>query len=127
VGINWSNCVPDLGINLQSFCEEQLSPSVTSLEMLAAIVLWGLHLGHQYWSEKGIEILLKSYLELLDRQGGHVVVDGNPGVITGVTPTGELRVCLNPTAAATASFGEAACLAPTEICLKPGTISLGYR
>src|SRR5919199_4760228 len=82
VGVNWSNCVPDLGINLQSFCEEQLSPSVTSLEMLAAIVLQGLHLGHQYWSEKGIEILLKSYLELLDNQGGHVVVEGNPGVIT---------------------------------------------
>jgi BirA family biotin operon repressor/biotin-[acetyl-CoA-carboxylase] ligase len=51
VGINWSNSVPDLGINLQSFCEEQLSLSVTSLEMLAAIVLQGLHLGYQYWSE----------------------------------------------------------------------------
>jgi BirA family biotin operon repressor/biotin-[acetyl-CoA-carboxylase] ligase len=119
VGINWSNSVPDLGINLHSFCEEQLSPSVTSLEMLAAIVLQGLHLGYLYWSEKGIEILLKSYLELLDNQGGHVVVEGNPGVIAGISPTGELRVCLNPTVAAS--------LTPNEICLKPGTISLGYR
>lgn len=125
VGINWSNCVPESGINLQSFCEEQLSSSVTSLEMLAAIVLQGLHFGYQHWSEQGIEILLQSYLELLDSQGCQVIVDGNPGTITGVTPTGELRVCLNSTE--TAVGGVPAPTALTEICLKPGTISLGYR
>lgn len=115
VGINWSNCVPETGINLQSFCEEDLSCSVNSLEMLAAIVLQGLLSGYQRWSEEGIEILLQSYLELLDNQGSQVIVDGTPGIITGVTPTGELRVCLNSAKAA------------SEICLKPGTISLGYR
>jgi len=70
-----------------------------------------------------------------------VIVDGNPGIIKGVTPTGDLRVCLNSTAAAvagvpvpaddpnvaTASSIEAAPEELTEICLKPGTISLGYR
>jgi BirA family biotin operon repressor/biotin-[acetyl-CoA-carboxylase] ligase len=118
VGINWSNCVPETGITLQSFCEEQLSLSVTSLEMLAAIVLQGLNFGYRRWSEQGIESLLPSYLELLDSLGRYVTVDGKPGVIAGVTPTGDLRVCLNSlNSTETAS----------EICLKPGTISLGYR
>ena len=140
VGINWSNWVPETGINLQSFCEEQLSSSVTCLEMLAAIVLQGLNLGYQQWSEQGIEILLQSYLELLDNQGCQVLVDGNPGIIKGVTPTGDLRIYLNSTSAVpgVAASAEAPKLtitspsqtAPkefTEICLKPGTISLGYR
>lgn len=118
VGINWSNDVPETGITLRSFCEEQFSLSITSLEMLAAIVLEGLHFGYQRWSEQGLESLLSSYLELLDNLGGHVSVDGKPGVITGVTPTGELRVCLN-------SFNSTEIA--SEICLKPGTISLGYR
>lgn len=118
VGINWSNDVPETGITLQSFCEEQLSLSITSLEMLAAIVLQGLHFGYQRWSEQGLESLLSSYLELLDSLGSHIIVDGNPGVITGVTPTGELRVCLN-------SLNSTEIL--SEICLKPGTISLGYH
>jgi BirA family biotin operon repressor/biotin-[acetyl-CoA-carboxylase] ligase len=124
VGINWSNCVPDSGINLQSFCEEELSLSVTSLEMLAAIVLEGLLSGYQCWSAQGIEILLQSYLELLDSQGCHVIVDGNPGIIKGITPTGDLRVCLNSTETAVAGVPAPAFL--REICLKPGTISLGY-
>ncbi|GAB4190457.1 MAG: biotin--[acetyl-CoA-carboxylase] ligase [Coleofasciculaceae cyanobacterium] len=117
VGINWSNHVPESGIILQPFCQEQLSskPRVTSLEMLAAIVLQGLHIGFQRWSELGIEGLLASYVELLDSQGRHVIVDGNPGAIAGVTPNGELRVCINS--------GEIT----REICLKPGTISLGYH
>lgn len=125
VGINWSNCVPEFGINLQSFCEEELSLSVTSLEMLAAIVLQGLLSGYQHWSEQGIEILLQSYLELLDSQGGHVIVDGKPGIIKGITPTGDLRVCLNSTETAVAGVTGSTFL--REICLKPGTISLGYR
>ncbi len=118
VGINWRNGVPESGINLQSFCEQQLSSVVISLEMLAAIVLQGLLLGYQRWSEEGMERLLPSYLELLDSQGCHVIVDGKPGIVTGVTPTGELRVSLK-----SLNSTEAA----SEICLQPGTISLGYR
>lgn len=117
IGINWSNSVPESGITLQAFCEEQLSlrPRVTSLEMLAAIAIQGLNFGYQRWSEQGIETLLPSYIELLDSLGRQVIFDGKPGIITGVTPSGELRVCINS--------GEIA----TEICLKPGTISLGYH
>jgi BirA family biotin operon repressor/biotin-[acetyl-CoA-carboxylase] ligase len=115
VGINWSNRVPEWGITLQSFYETHLSTRVTSLEVLAAIVIQGLRLGYQRWLEQGIESLLPSYLEFLQIQGRQVIVDGNPGIITGVTPIGDLRICLN------------SATAPTEICLKPGTISLGYR
>jgi BirA family biotin operon repressor/biotin-[acetyl-CoA-carboxylase] ligase len=114
IGLNWSNRVPASGITLQSFCEEQLTPAVNSLEMLAAIVIQGLDFGYQRWSQQRIESLLSSYLELLDSQGRKVTVDGNTGIITGVTPSGELRVCINSSEVA------------TEICLKPGTISLGY-
>ena len=118
VGINWRNEVPESGINLQSFCEQQRSSALISLEMLTAIVLQGLLLGYQRWSEEGIESLLPSYLELLDSQGCQVIVDGKPGIVTGVTPTGELRVSLK-----SLNSTEVA----SEICLKPSTISLGYR
>ncbi|NEP11315.1 MAG: biotin--[acetyl-CoA-carboxylase] ligase [Symploca sp. SIO2C1] len=114
IGINWSNIVPESGINLQSFCQQQLNPQVTSLEMLAAIALQGLLSGYQYWLEFGIESLLPSYLELLHSLGSQVIVDGKPGIITGVTPTGELRVSVN------SSTGS------SDISLKPGRISLGY-
>lgn len=124
VGINWSNTVPETGINLQFFCAQQVTPSVTSLEMLAAIVVKGLLVGYQRWSEDGIDNLLLSYNKLLDSQGYPVTVEGNPGTVIGVTPTGELRVrlrSLDPSMTGTNSP------TPTEITLKPGTISLGYR
>ncbi|HEY9600092.1 MAG TPA: biotin--[acetyl-CoA-carboxylase] ligase [Allocoleopsis sp.] len=145
VGINWSNAVPESGINLQSFYEQDLNPAVTGLEMLAAIVIQGLNLGYQRWSQAGIKALLPSYLELLDSLGRHVIVDGTPGIVTGVTPTGELRVRLNSIEAHTStedgsqiattnsdganSPDEQATSMPRarEIYLKPGTINLGYH
>lgn len=124
VGINWINSVPETGISLQSFCQEELSSAVISLESLAAIVIQGLNCGYQSWLDQGIQILLQSYLELLDSLGRQVIVDGNPGIITGVTPTGELRVSLTSKEVAVAGAPEQASL--REICLKPGTIGLGY-
>lgn len=114
VGINWCNNVPETGINLQSFCQEQSSSTVTSLARLAAIVLYGLVIGYQFSIEAGIEKLILSYQELLYHRGCQVIVDGKPGIVTGVTPTGELRVSL-------ISGAEI-----SEINLEPGTISLGY-
>lgn len=58
VGINWTNSVPEAGINL-----EALQPNpIPSLEMLAAITLEGLEAGYQRWQEGD---LLRDYLELL--------------------------------------------------------------
>jgi biotin-(acetyl-CoA carboxylase) ligase len=89
-------------------------PPITSLEMLAAIAIQGILSGYQHASPEKIEAMLPSYLELLSSKGRPVVVDGCPGVVVGVAPTGDLRVCLHSSAAA------------SEICIKPGTISLGY-
>lgn len=68
VGINWTNPVPEMGINLQSFLETQPTRSITSLEMLAAITLEGLLSGYQSCSISGMETILPSYLQLLSKQ-----------------------------------------------------------
>ncbi|MFP4101375.1 biotin--[acetyl-CoA-carboxylase] ligase [Coleofasciculus sp.] len=124
VGINWSNPVPETGINLQSFFATQpMSPSVTSLELLAAIVIQGLRSGYHYGLESGIDNLRLSYQRLLFHQGASIQVNGNPGIVKGVTSTGDLKVDLNSAQATDANADAAIC---PEIHLKPGTISLGY-
>lgn len=67
VGINWTNSVPEAGINLDAL---QPNP-IRSLEMLAAITLEGLEAGYQRWQEGD---LLPDYLELLTPIG-HPVQD----------------------------------------------------
>lgn len=114
VGINWSNPVPEVGINLQSLLKHGHTSSLTSLEMLAATTVQGLFSGYQRYLAEGIEGILPSYLKLLHSQGLQVRVNGSPGVVVGVTAAGELRVKLY-------SLG-----ATTEIRLPPGSISLGY-
>ena len=122
VGINWANLVPETGINLESFLQQQpIEANVlraqfanASLERLAAMTLQGILSGYQQVSLEGIDALLPAYVELLSCRGRSVIVDGRSGVIVGVASTGELQVRLNSLAAA------------EEICLKPGTISLGY-
>jgi BirA family biotin operon repressor/biotin-[acetyl-CoA-carboxylase] ligase len=108
VGINWKNPVPEVGINLQSF------PAIHSLEQLAAIAIYGIFFGYQHYLSNGVEILLPSYLNLLQSIGREVTVNGSPGVVVGVNSKGELRVRLHSPGAT------------TEIHLPSGTISLGY-
>jgi BirA family biotin operon repressor/biotin-[acetyl-CoA-carboxylase] ligase len=119
VGINWANPVPETGINLQSF-QASRSASITSLEMLAAFTLLGIASGNQCCSQQGIDALLPFYQKLLTNMGRLVSVNGHSGVIIGVTPRGDLRVRL-------CSEEVANSVAAPEICLKPGTISLGYE
>lgn len=114
VGINWTNTVPDNGINLRSIEGESPKPTILSLEKLAAIVLNGLVLGYEKYLLEGIEKILESYLKYLANLGRSVVVEGSPGIICGVSAKGELRVRLHSPGAT------------AEIFLKPGTISLGY-
>ena len=115
VGINWSNPVPAVGINLQSFWQNCPHPPISSLEMLAAITINGLLAGSRRYLLEGIDSLLPSYLELLENCGQNVIVNGCPGVVVGVTTLGELRVRFQASGAA------------TELTLPPGTISLGYN
>ncbi len=117
VGINWSNSVPETGINLQDFLTQSADPpKIHSLELLTALVIYGIEQGLQHCLHGKIEDLIKGYLELLTSLGRFVNINGNSGKVIGVTPTGELRVQLN----STASSGD------REVDVKPGTISLGY-
>lgn len=121
VGINWVNTVPEIGINLRSFLANQPQATITSLEMLAAVTLRGITFGNQYCLQVGIDNLLLSYHKLLTNMGRVVSVNGHRGTIVGITPSGELRVRLEP------ELGNHSVSVYTqEICLKPGNISLGY-
>ena len=112
IGINWTNSVPEGGINLQAFVKS--TPAIASLEALAALTVSGLFWGYQRYLSAGIDNVLSSYLKLLNSRGRSVLVNGCPGVVVGVTSQGELRVRLHSVGAA------------TEVCLPPGTVSLGY-
>ena len=116
VGINWTNPVPETGINLATVLEEQPQRALDSLEMLTAIALQGIASGYQRWQQEGIENLLPSYLSLLTSIGRSIAIDQQQGTVIGVSAQGELRVRL------TSSESNST----TEITLKPGTISLGY-
>ncbi|HEY9624986.1 MAG TPA: biotin--[acetyl-CoA-carboxylase] ligase [Crinalium sp.] len=117
VGINWRNPVPSTGITVQTLMMERSQPTIDSLEMLAAIVLAGLMKGYRDWQNQGIDFLLPSYQDLLINLGQPINVNGNSGVITGVSATGELvvRVDLDNRASTT-----------KDVFLQPGEVSLGY-
>lgn len=115
VGINWHNTVPEPGINLESYYQQQGTRLIDSLEELTAITTYGILLGYQYYLTVGIEELLNKYLEILDSLGQQVNINGCFGEVIGVTTAGKLRVKLRSPGAT------------TEIVLSPGQISLGYQ
>ena len=114
VGINWINSVPELGINLQSYFQQQQQQSITYLEQLTAITITGILSGYQHYLEIGSQQMLANYKKLLNSIGQKVTFNNCPGIVTGVTDKGELKVRLQSTGAS------------TEIWLSPGQISLGY-
>lgn len=115
VGINWVNQVPETGINLQSFLANHPG-LISSLEMLAALILKGIVSGYHYWQQEGVTALLPSYQKLLNNIGCPVEINGQQAVIVGVSENGDLRVRLD-------TSGDTP---PSEIHLPVGTISLGY-
>ncbi|WP_423753455.1 biotin--[acetyl-CoA-carboxylase] ligase [Chlorogloeopsis fritschii] len=118
VGINWTNPVPETGINLEMWQAAKDPKPISSLEMLAAKVLLGIECGIQCLFEEGVNILLARYLELLANVGDRVCINDLAGTVVGVKSTGELRVRLQTSESLTE-------ITP-EIYLQPGTISLGY-
>jgi BirA family transcriptional regulator, biotin operon repressor / biotin---[acetyl-CoA-carboxylase] ligase len=119
IGMNWLNPVPDTGINLNSWFQEQSHRSIESLEMLIAITLTGALSGYQHWQQFGMVAMLPRYLDLLVNLGQSVVVEGQPGTIVGVLPTGELQISIP------APLGQEDSL-NHELCVKPGSIQIGY-
>ncbi len=126
VGINWSNPVPETGINLQTFLGDRPHPEITSLEMLAALTLWAVASGYQTFDQKGVGTLLPSYQNLMVGIGQPLAVEGSAGVVLGVSNTGELRVRLNPSSASDPNSPFTSASTTEEIELMPGTINQGY-
>jgi BirA family biotin operon repressor/biotin-[acetyl-CoA-carboxylase] ligase len=115
VGINGSNSVPSTGINLETVLNQKKNASIHSLETLAAITLQGLFLGYQGYKKEGIDSILSAYLDYFFNLGQSVLIENCPGMITGITAQGELKVRLKSPGAT------------TEITLPLGSIQLGYE
>ena len=118
VGINWTNSVPETGINLKSWQTSYSYSVISGLEMLTATILLGIESGLKCLSEEGITILLSRYLDLLTNMGDQVYVNHILGTVVGVTPEGNLRLEM-------VGYDRKELMKP-EISVKPGTISLGY-
>jgi len=71
VGINWTNPVPDVGINLASVLSTLTEQPLIldSLEALAAATLYGMSIGYYYGQQWGIAALLPQYQALLQPNG----------------------------------------------------------
>jgi BirA family biotin operon repressor/biotin-[acetyl-CoA-carboxylase] ligase len=115
VGINWTNPVPETGINLKTWFTDNSHLSLTCLERLAALTIAGILSGYGRYLNEGIQGILTSYLEILQSLGKSVIINGSSGVVTGVTSQGKLLVKLQSPGAT------------TEVALAPGVISLGYE
>ena len=113
VGMNWDNPVPELGINLHSYFQKH-QQSISCLEQLTAMTISGILFGYQHYLEIGEPQMLANYKKLLTSIGQKVTVNGCPGIVTGVTGKGKLKVRLQSSGAS------------TELSLSPGQISLGY-
>jgi BirA family transcriptional regulator, biotin operon repressor / biotin---[acetyl-CoA-carboxylase] ligase len=119
IGINWENPVPESGITLKTWLQEQPVPLIESLEMLTAITLVGALSGYHQWQHVGAMEMLPRYLDLLVNLGQSVTVAGKSGVVVGVLPTGELQVRL---CAAEQCYDRET----VDLYLQPGAIQLGY-
>lgn len=118
VGINWCNLVPETGINLELWQSSQNSRPIPSLEMLTSTVLLGIESGLECLCQEGISILLSRYLSLLTNMGDSVYINQLLGTVVGVTTQGNLRLRME-------TYDTDELITP-EICVEPGTISLGY-
>ncbi|KOP25532.1 biotin--acetyl-CoA-carboxylase ligase [Hapalosiphon sp. MRB220] len=118
VGINWTNPVPETGINLEMWQAAQKAKLIPTLEVLAAKILLGIESGIQSLLQEGVNILLARYQQLLANVGDRVYVNNVAGTIVGVISTGELHVLID-------TFESSQATKP-EIYLQPGIISLGY-
>lgn len=121
VGINWSNPVPETGVNLLSLRSSSPAPTLSSLNDLAAAVLRGLEVGFIQRKNTSASTFVSAYEMLLVNRGQAVNVpsesgDTRRGQVVGVNGQGHLRVLL-------AEEGDRSAV---ELTLPPGTIHLGY-
>jgi BirA family transcriptional regulator, biotin operon repressor / biotin---[acetyl-CoA-carboxylase] ligase len=115
VGINHTNPVEGMAINLAPSNDYQPNYRNFSIEMLTSCTIRGIISGYKRCTPQSIDSLLSDYLELLNARGRSVLVNGKLGTVLGISPQGELHI----------SFATAT--AVTEMYLLPGTFSLGYE
>lgn len=118
VGLNWSNPVPPTGIALQSVNQSIDQPGLTSLETLAAIVLYGLMQGYFYWQAEGEVALQQAYQTIMANLGQVIPLDRQPVRVVGISPQGNLRV---------QPLQQTHLPGPKTLEVQPGTVTLGYN
>jgi BirA family biotin operon repressor/biotin-[acetyl-CoA-carboxylase] ligase len=89
VGINVLNPTPSNGIALN-----RVMPQIT-LSHAQNWVIQGIEQGFQDYQKNGINLILKSYQELVLNMGQTIEFQGSKGEITGVTAQGELQIHLS--------------------------------
>jgi BirA family transcriptional regulator, biotin operon repressor / biotin---[acetyl-CoA-carboxylase] ligase len=131
IGLNVSNPVPENGISLQQFFTEntttlydflQKVPGKEGalLEKVAGLCVAAVQLGQHRLTNFGLDVLRDSYQTHMAHLQQSVQIDGRQGIIVGVSAAGNLRVKFM-------SVGrDSDVICEEEICLQPGTMSLGY-
>ncbi|WP_310426221.1 biotin--[acetyl-CoA-carboxylase] ligase [Chamaesiphon sp. VAR_48_metabat_135_sub] len=115
VGINYTNTVEGLAINLAPSNDYQPNYRNFSIEMLTSCTIRGIISGYKRCTPATIDSLLLDYLELLNARGRSVLVNGQLGTVLGISPQGELHI------------GFTTATEITETYLTPGTFTLGYE
>jgi len=110
VGINWSNRVPEKGINLQTYSQS----AIPNLETLAAIAVFGILSGYQRLQTENVNAVLTAYEQLLCFPQRTLTLNHKSATIIGVAATGALKIRLQTPQG------------PQEIERMPGAIALGY-
>lgn len=74
IGINWSNPVPETGINLQAVLADQPGSTLHALEQLAAVVINGVAQGNAHWQVAEPLARTTDYLKLLWKQQPETII-----------------------------------------------------
>lgn len=111
VGINYTNPVPEIGINLADFWQNKMK---FSLDYLAALVILGILNSMDKLQQESMQSILPNYLKMLKNMGEIITYEGQQGEIVGVSEKGELLVKMSASGSS------------STIKIPAGQISLGY-
>jgi BirA family transcriptional regulator, biotin operon repressor / biotin---[acetyl-CoA-carboxylase] ligase len=115
VGVNHTNPVEGMAINLAPTSDYQPNYLNFSIEMLTSCIIGGIISGYKRCTPTTISGLLSDYLELLNARGRSVLVNGKLGTVLGISPQGELHI------------GFTTATEVVHAYLAPGTFTLGYE
>ena len=114
VGLNWSNPVPETGLQLQAWLQEKAQNQIPHLRDLILLTLQSLALGYHTYQTQGTAAILAGYHRYFVNRGQEISLEVGPATVTGVSAQGELLVEVRSPGAV------------SRLALPPGAISLGY-